>query len=844
MKSASLWLLSLVAFMAAWWLGGVAHFTKRPPTEPRTVVTLLDLSKGEPHGALGRRIRSVDAGFQEARAAGAADGWYVATFDNMSNPQSSPHRVLVDGVPLAKPHAMHAWIESNPSGFSFWGDAPGEGWLYVSLPTPPPNAGGLALGGADTRVEVEWHLVKSWTTGELVRASLASLLALGCGLLGLRLAPKRSLAAPCALLALLMLGSAVCVTPAILWLESAAEVRQASMLARHVAYAVIATVALVGLAAALLRRRGPGAVVDTPFESALRRATAAPFVFVMTLAALLLVVLSMRAGAGSETLYATGNVGGFAAAARLPFADAGGWFNQSLGLAMGHEVDWGARRPLHALERAGQFAILGGSFDGAALVQVLMLTLAVTAFTISVARALSPLAGVIAWVVVTLTAEGVAPSFLSEAVGLTVACSAAALFVRGLSEGSFAPRAAGGGLLSIALAIRPGPMFLLAVPVILEFLRREPRRPLRSVAMVAFVLAGPLLASAVFSRVAAPFTIQNANAAHVLYGLAHGTNWFEGEKMFFAEDPARRDMAEKDFAPLMVELAWKKFREDPWPALSKLSANGRAGLEAIGRDIPGALLWPFGDIAAGWPRIVFAIALGLLVAIGVAQQLKRASLLALLPILALLAVAASLPMIWGDARWRGLVVALPFLALTLAFAAVARNPWRAVVERLPPAPVLSRVERAFLLAPAVAVLALMVVGLVVFESRRASASTGRIVSLTDSAAVFVVEHAPLVSPLGVPELARNDFLAGMKRTIDRRPDGFAWLREAEVPFLLTVHSPAEPAFVVPGDSAFWTVVPGLAPEMIPSGKRAIRILETGPTPSNLIKTATKWEYVE
>jgi hypothetical protein len=46
--------------------------------------------------------------------------------------------------------------------------------------------------------------------------------------------------------------------------------------------------------------------------------------------------------------------------------------------------------------------------------------------------------------------------------------------------------------------------------------------------------------------------------------------------------------------------------------------------------------------------------------------------------------------------------------------------------------------------------------------------------------------------------------------------------------------------MVPGDSAFWTVVPGL----VPSEKRAIRILETEPTPSNIIKVATKWEYVE
>jgi hypothetical protein len=836
MKHACAWILTLCVFLIAWWLAGFAFFTKRPPAEPRTIATIVDLAKAEPYGALGLKVRAVDVGVGEVASAAAADGWYVATFDSMDSPRSSPHRVLVDGLPLAKPHAMHAWIESNPSGYSFWGGSPDDGWIYFSLPPtdsePAPRAA--------PRIEVEWQLVKAWTTGELVRASLCGVLALVVGVLGWRVAPDRRLAGVSALGALFALGAAACITPSLFFLTNAAEVRQASMLALHVAHGVIGALAIVALASMLWRRRGSGPSADNPLEAVLRRSTSAPIVFALTLAALLLVLLSMRSSAGGEALYVTGNVGGYAAAARLPFADAGGWFNQSLGLAMGHEIDWGARRPLHALERAGQFALVGGSFDGAAFLQVLMLALAVTSFVISVARAISPLAAVIAWIVVTRTAEGLAPSFLSEAVGLTVACSAAALLIRGLANDTFASRAAGGGLLSIALAIRPGPMFLLAAPVILEFLSRGPKRSLRVVAVIALALAGPLLSKAAFWRVAEPLTITNANAAHVLYGLAHGTNWLEGERRFFGEDPSRRDLAEKDFAPLMVELAWKKFREDPWPAISKLRANAEAGVKAMATDLPGALFAPFAERLGGTTRLALTIMLCALMVVAVVQQLQRGALLAALPILALVAVIASLPMIWGDARWRGLVVAVPFLALLPAFAAVVRNPWRAAVERLPAAPAIPRVERAFLLAPTIAVLGLMLLGLAAFELRRTNVPGARIVSLRDSAAVFVVDSAPLVSPFGVPAVARADFLEGMKRTIERRPDGFAWLRETDAPFLLTVHSPAEPAFMVPGDSAFWTVVPGL----VPSEKRAIRILETEPTPSNIIKVATKWEYVE
>ena len=824
----TLWVACFALFAAGWYVVGLGAYSNRQPVEPRTVVTRVDFTRAERHGEVGWRIACSDAGITEATR---QPGWLVATLDSMVEPTASPHRVLVDGVPLAKPHAMHAWIGGNRGGYSFWGSDPQKGFIYLSPPEDPSPA---------AVIEVEWHLRKAWTALELARAALCALVAIGLAYCACRLAPDRLLAAAIALLSLAVVGCAACVVPGLLGLRDAEEVRQASMLARSVFLGTVSAATLYGLFTTLWRRRGAGPGSESPFESAVRRSASAPVVFACTLAALLLVVLSFRSAAGNEPLYVTGGVGGYAAAARLPWADAGGWYNQSLGLALGHEVDWGARRPVHALIRAGQFTVADGSFDGAALMQVLLLALGATALVVSVARALSPLAALVAWLVVTLTAEGLAPSFLSEAVGLTVACGGAALLIQGLSAGSFPVRAIGAAVLSIALAVRPGPMFLLAVPVLLELPWRGPRRGLRVAAVVACVLAGSLLSKAAFSRVAAPFTIPNANAAHVLYGLAHGTNWLEGQRHFHAADPKHAEMAEKDAAPLMMELAWKKFREDPSPAIRKALDNGLRGAEALVTDTTRAVAAPLDRLLGPGAQLALAIVVGGLIVVGVAQQLQRGVVLAALPLLALLATIASLPMIWGDARWRGLVTVLPLLALGAAFAAVARNPWRAPVEPLPTFAAIRPTERIFLWAPAVASVGLMLIGLVAFELRRGSPPTERVVSLEDSAAVFIVESAPLVSPFGVPEISRDDFLDSMSKALERRPDGFGTLRELEAPYLLTVQSPNEPAFWVPGDSAFWTVVPGLGR----GNGRAIRILETGPTSSNLIKTATKWEYVE
>lgn len=828
MKVFARWAL-FVALVAVGWAAALVGMTShRQPAEPRTVVVAVDLAKAERHGKVGWRLECADAGLS---AATGDDAWYVATLDNMKVRNGSPHRLLVDGAPLPKPHALHAWIGENPGGYSFWGSSAENGAIYLSLP---------ADAGPSPRIEVEWHLRKAWTTAELTRASVCALLVLVLGLAAWRVAPERGLAAGVALVELLLVGCCVCIAPGVFMLESAAHVRETSMLAREMALGAIAAIALAGLAANLWRRRGPGPAPDSPLEAALRRATSAPFVFAITLAALLLVVLSMRSAAAAEPLYVTGGVGGYAAAARLPWADAGGWFNQSLGLSLGREVDWGARRPVHALIRAGGFVVADGSFDGAAFLQVLLLAFAVTALVISVARALNPLAAVIAWLVATLTAEGLAPSFLSEAVGMTVGCGAAALLIRGISSGSFPLRAAGAAVLSIALSVRPGPMFMLAVPVLLELPWRAPRRLLRVAAVLALALLGPILSSATFSRVAAPFTIPNANAAHVLYGLAHGVNWLEGQRLFYAADPKHEKLAEKDAAPLMMELAWKKFREDPSPAIRKAFANGRAGVEALFTDLPSAPVAPLKGVLDSKVHLALVIALAALAVIGIAQQLRRGFLLAVLPVLVILATVASLPMIWGDARWRGLVTALPLLALAVSFAAVARNPWRSPVELLPPAAAIRPLERAFLWAPAAASVGLMLLGLAFFELRRGSPPTERIVSLRDSAAIYIVDSAPTVPPFGVPAISRRDFLDSMAKTLERRPDGFGSLSDIEAPFLLTVHSPNDPAFWVPGDSAFWTVVPGVAP-----GKgRAVRIVETGPTSSSLVRTATKWEYVE
>ena len=79
----------------------------------------------------------------------------------------------------------------------------------------------------------------------------------------------------------------------------------------------------------------------------------------------------------------------------LPFSDAGGWYVGSLLVQEGDSVSWVARRPLHALLRAGELLVAGNFYKVSLLFQGFMLASAIGILGMVVSRAFSFSVGVL-----------------------------------------------------------------------------------------------------------------------------------------------------------------------------------------------------------------------------------------------------------------------------------------------------------------------------------------------------------------------------------------------------------------------------------------------------------------
>lgn len=629
--------------------------------------------------------------------------WTIDSPDNGESPTRCGHGILVNGVRLPSAHRAHQAIgDSERGSYSVWGKSIGSSAVYFSLP-----------GGTDAlkSLEVEWRLtVPIEPPARQAFLALAGWAAAGCFLLTCCLRPRTLGWAGTCMLACAGASFAGPVL-AILW----GRMDQASMeTLHHAAIMSDAWISAATLSLALLIALSGGRwnclgdrLPATVIMAALATGVVANHF-----------VIGRTCFDRAPTPFDASGAGSALVANRLPFSDAGGWFLGSQAVTHGAELTWSARRPLHACIRAGQL-VLGGGYDGSLALQAVLLIAAATALACAAWHALSPAAAITVLLAILQASEGFERSFLSECTGLSISCIAATLLILGWKRSSPRLRFSGAASLGAAWLVRPGPLALLLLPTVTEWITRQPHRWRRGLIALAMVGGMLLAGKGLFRSLASETAVENDNAAPVAYGLATGMRWDQAYTDFGKARPESASMPLRERTALMYQEAWHRLWENPRPCLQRLSTDLWDGFKMSVVMLPSKLwIWPAWTGVSRWPNVSLVIGFGLLAASTIIAVDRRAWFGSVATCLGIAAAASivSLPIIWGDGKMRATILAVPFVVsfLSLPIAMLQR-------VRAAPGPIPGVAQRAPHLV-AMAILATFVLaGLIAFAASRGNA---------------------------------------------------------------------------------------------------------------------------
>ncbi len=641
-------LAALLGFVCLGIVITLVSMTSRPPrTEEMSVVQPMAVNTASRFGKNGFFVGLPKLSTDAEQL--VEKGWALDSPDKVDSPSQCGHRLRVNGTNLIAAHRPHQVIgDSERGSYSFWGNSISTGAIYFSLPE-----GVEALSS----LEIEWKLTRETPVpaGPYPTTAIVGWAVGGLVLLAMSLRPRRLGWAGTPLLACAGLCPAL---PALAVLCGAMD--QDTMDALHRAATASAAWTSAACIALAILIAGSGGRWDCLGRE---------FPVTAVIAALAIGIVANHLVIGRTCFVhesSAFDINGIACsliASRLPFSDAAGWFIGAEALANGAETNWAARRPLHTCIRAGQL-VLGGGHLGSLLLQAGLLAAAATALACTVWRALSPAAAIAVLIGVLQASYGFERSFLTECTGLSISCLAAALLISGWGSASKSLRLGGTAALGAAWLVRPGPLGLLLLPTVSEWLTAQERRWRRG--LVALAVVGVMLAAGkgLFKVLAAPDAVENANAAPTVYGLASGMRWTEAYMDFAKRRPESTSMSLADSTALMYQEAWRRFRADPWPCGTKLAKDLWNGFKTSVVELPWRLwvrpVWP-GVSESSALSHVFGYGLLGIAAIAALTRRFRVGPVAMSLSVAVAASIASLPFIWGDGQMRGTMMALPFV---------------------------------------------------------------------------------------------------------------------------------------------------------------------------------------
>jgi hypothetical protein len=424
-------------------------------------------------------------------------------------------------------------------------------------------------------------------------------------------------------------------------------------------------------------------------------------------------------------------------------------------------------------------------------------------------------------------ATGFVTTYLTECVGLSVACLALAYLLRGSHDQNVPSRMLGYGILGLGWLIRPGPMGLLALPAVLEWTLRGPRRAARGLLAVALVLGALVAGKAAFALVATPNATENANAALTIYGLALGEAWNVAEAKFYADDATRRTLDTSERVTLQYKLAKAAFLNDPKPALAKCAQNLVEGTRALTVHLPAQLWLQRKQSTQLSHDCAFLLLLpGSIVALGF--LFRRSRSVSLLLGGACLAGLASLPLIWADGTWRGVVLVLPFMIVfhSLAFSLRHLRAAPSNSEGSPP----DCPEAISLYAATAATSLLLSLGVLAFVFPNADVQP--VINVERDACVFLGETSSAPRLLGAPVIATAEAADSIRAAGMDLYDLDAVIEGIKTPALLC----ARPT----GGSPSWLIVEGATPRTV--GRLAVDTM--APHENRYFSVATHWHWLD
>ena len=623
----------------------------------REITQVVPTEGANTYGTRGIRV-PLPAPNEEVNAL-VTDGWILDLPDNNDHPFRCRNKIVVNGITLSRCSNHSQIAESLQGACSVWSVGAGA-TIHMSLPESTDHIESMT---------VQWHLSRKsgvvrteqeeQSRGRLVLAGI-SLCCIGSIGIALSLLLLRKNWATWLLA--VAAGSAVGLAVGC-WLIGPSDTTGGLWLSNLISQSVLYICLFILLFGLLLsisvRWLNPFIGVSAPVLS----------IVALTLG---VSVASLASGWVSSSLptspYDNNGPASVLFAGRIPFSDAGGWFAGMSAVNNGQPVQWVARRPVHALIRSGEFEIAGGNYQWSLLIQAAVFSLAVSALTIAAWSAITPAVALIIWVGAFRVGQGFLCSYLTESVGYSCACLSLAYLLAGCKDNRFGVRLAGIAWLGMAWLTRPGPLGLLAVPIVLEVLAPFAHR-FRRMAIAVAVLASVLIGGkAVFQLVAADSAAENANVAPTIYGLAIGKSWDAAYKAFYAESPERAKLGLQEQTSLMYRESWKKFIANPMPALNKSLTDLGHGFEYSIISLPGRLWIPL--VAMVSPRPLPEKAIGWILfisgALTAAVMIKRKSLVGLVLFGSVIGLIVSLPIIWGDGGLRGVIIATPSLIVFLS----------------------------------------------------------------------------------------------------------------------------------------------------------------------------------
>jgi hypothetical protein len=503
----------------------------------------------------------------------------------------------------------------------------------------------------------------------------------------------------------------------------------------------------------------------------------------------------------------------------LPFSDNRGWYVGSRLVEEGVPVTWTARRPVHTLIRAGELWLTGSGYRLSLIIQAFVCACGISAFSIGIWRVLSPMAGLLAAVGTVSLMQPFVGLYLSGCVGFTMASAAVGFLLLGCQAGSYRWRLLGSIALGLAWLTRPGPLGVLAVPIVFEWVLKGKHRFLRGMLAGALLVGTLLVGRGAFALIAAPGAAQNANAAITIYGIAFGTGWSEGTDQFLAEDPSRESLSASEAASLQYELAWKQFQEHPGITVSVLFENLYDAIKGI--FVLPSTMW-FLPLAKFFSALTF-IVVSVVSILAIPKALKNRKGFGWLLVGGWIAFAVSTPVIWGDGQMRGALILLPFIIPFFLLFFAASRPAEGRIGEEP-----DRSDLIPGICSVVSVVALALLGGLVFQARKGEQPTALDqIRVELDPAIFVVAEPAYTPVLGAAHMTKEELVRVLEET---------WGLDD---FIATIEPPALLVQTAESESYPWTIVRGAKPRsgtIIIEKSRALDHFE--------IREAVNWHWLD